>query len=178
MYDLFPGMVITPAGTPELAEAAKVSLRQRGKGTTGFGISWQAACWARLFDGDYANLCLANQVAIQTCANLFSKCFNSPQVDGSFGATAAIAEMLLQSHGGDIHLLPALPKAWHEGTVTGLRARGGVEVDMVWQSGKLVSATLSSPVATTCTVRSGAKVVTCPLNPRTKLMLNAELLVQ
>ena len=175
LYDLYPGMVITPAGTPELSEAAKVALRQRGKGTTGFGISWQAACWARLLDGERANAIMAHLVAKQTCVNLFSKCFGSPQVDGSFGATAAIAEMLLQSHAGEIHLLPALPAAWNNGKVSGLRARGGVTVDMVWQDGKLLSSTLHSSVAGTYTVRYGAKTMKYTMKPLTKLILNTDL---
>jgi len=154
LYTVYPSAQITPRATPALAEAAKVSLNMRGDAGTGFGMSWKAACWARLLDGDRASVCLANLVARQTCPNLFSICFTSPQVDGSMGATAAIAEMLMQSHSGEISLLPALPKAWHEGEVSGLRARGGFTVSQVWRESRLVSATITASVDETCVVRS------------------------
>jgi alpha-L-fucosidase 2 len=159
LYGLFPSGQITPNGTPDLAEAARVSLTERGDGGTGFSMAWKACCWARLRDGDHALLCLKNLVAQQTCPNLFSKCFRAPQVDGSFGATAAIAEMLLQSHGGEIHLLPALPKAWSWGAVRGIRARGGFEVDIAWKDGDLTEATIRSSVGLPTRVRYGANVV-------------------
>ena len=152
LYGLFPGSQITPAATPELAAAAKVTLQQRGEisvnrlgdAGAGFGLAWRAACWARLLDGDHANLCLTTLVAHQTCPNLFSKCYQAPQVDGAFGATAAIAEMLLQSHAGELHLLPARPKAWPAGKVTGLRARGGFTVDIAWKDGKVENYRIAS----------------------------------
>jgi len=155
LYGLYPSAQITPRATPELAGAARVSLNQRGDDGTGFGMAWKAACWARLLDGEHAGLCLANLVARQTCPNLFSLCFSAPQVDGAFGASAAIAEMLLQSHAGEIHLLPALPKAWTDGAVTGLRARGGFEVDMRWKDGLLVEAVIRSPAGNPCRLRYG-----------------------
>jgi len=179
LYGLYPGAQISPHTTPELAEAAKVSLNMRGDKGTGFGMAWKAACWARLLDGEHANVCLANLVAKQTCPNLFSICFSAPQVEGSMGATAAIAEMLMQSQekievrnqksevskgamnpelGTVISLLPALPKAWADGEVSGLRARGGFTVNMVWSAGKLVSATITSALGEPCVVRSKGRL--------------------
>jgi alpha-L-fucosidase 2 len=158
LYAVYPSAQITPRKTPELAEAAKVSLNMRGDGGTGFGMAWKAACWARLLDGEHANVCLANLVAKQTCPNLFSICFSTPQVEGAMGATAAMAEMLLQSHEGELNLLPALPKAWHTGEVSGLRARGGFSVNQVWAKGSLVSATITSSLGGPCVVRYPARL--------------------
>jgi alpha-L-fucosidase 2 len=159
LYGLYPGAQINPRTTPELAEAAKVTLNQRGDRGTGWGMTWKAACWARLLDGEHASLILANLVARQTCPNLFSLCGSSPQIDGAFGITAAMAEMLLQSQAGEIQLLPALPKAWPDGEVSGLRARGGFTVDEVWANGQLVSATIHSTTGEPCVVRYAERLV-------------------
>ncbi len=159
LYGVYPGAQITPRGTPQLAAAAKVSLNQRGDAGTGFGMAWKAACWARLNDGEHANLCLANLVARQTCPDLFSLCFSAPQLDGACGATAAIAEMLLQSQSGEIQLLPALPEVWSTGKVSGLRARGGFTVDESWADGRLISATIHSALGSPCVVRSPSRVI-------------------
>jgi alpha-L-fucosidase 2 len=149
LYPLYPGAEITPRSTPELAKAARASLERRlahGGAYTGWSRAWAIGFWARLGDGDKAWESLSMLMQHSTNRNLFdthpagkSSIF---QIDGNFGASAAMAEMLLQSHDGVIAFLPALPAAWPEGSVSGLCARGGVEVDVSWASGKAIQATL------------------------------------
>ena len=126
---------------------------------TGFSMAWKMNLWARLCDGDRAQELFKNLIEKNTCVNLLSKCYDTPQVDGTFGACAGIAEMLLQSHAGAIHLLPALPKAWPDGSVAGLRARGGFEVDVRWKDSKLVRATIRSQADHACRVRYAGKTI-------------------
>jgi len=152
LWGLHPGSEINPA-TPKLFEAVKVSLNQRGDGGTGWSKAWKINLWARLLDGDHAYELLTSLIASGTYANMFDRC--PPfQIDGNFGGTSGVAEMLLQSHLGEIALLPALPGAWPEGEVKGLRARGGVEVDLAWKDGRATHAVLRAKIDGTHKLRA------------------------
>lgn len=154
LYALHPANNISPAHTPELAEAARVSLNARGDGGTGWSKAWKINMWARLWDGDRAHKLLSEQLKHSTLPNLWDT--HPPfQIDGNFGATSGVSEMLLQSHLGEIHLLPALPDAWSEGSVRGLVARGNVEVDVTWRESRLTGATLRPRITGTIEVRTG-----------------------
>jgi alpha-L-fucosidase 2 len=181
LWALYPGASITPAD-PKLFDAAKVLLRWRGDGSTGWSFAWRIPLWARVLDGDFAYRQLAMQLDRRTFPNLFDKC-GPFQVDGNFGATAGIAEMLLQSHirpaegpkRFQLDLLPALPEAWATGAVDGLCARGGFVVDLKWQDGRLDRAVVHSKRGNPCRVRYRDRVVELATEAGKSYVLDGDL---
>jgi alpha-L-fucosidase 2 len=186
LWGLYPGFEISRHGTPDLAIAARKTLDVRGDGGTGWSIAHKLALRARLGDGDHAYDLLRAQLKPATITDritttgggTYPNFFGAHppfQIDGNFGATAGIAEMLLQSTAGEITLLPALPKAWSEGAVRGLRARGGYTVGLSWQNGKVVEASLRSATVSTAKIRVGDNVRSFTFAPGQTIRLDANL---
>lgn len=175
LYGLFPSHQITRRGTPALFAAARKSLEMRGDEATGWSLAWKINLWARLEDGDHAHKLVQMLLTPdRTAPNLFD--LHPPfQIDGNFGAVSGLCEMLLQSHAGDLHLLPALPSAWPAGSVRGLRARGGFEVEMAWRAGRLTRAAILSHLGGPCPVRLGEQVVTFETYPGKTYALDGAL---
>ncbi|NNV57128.1 glycoside hydrolase family 95 protein [Limnovirga soli] len=169
LYALHPGNQLSPITTPALADAAKKTLEIRGDDGTGWSLAWKVNFWARLLDGDHAyklyrnlfRLVKENNFNYSNGGGAYPNMFDAHppfQIDGNFGGTAGVAEMLLQSQNNELHLLPALPAAWQTGTIKGLRARGSFEISMQWQQQAITHATILSLQGNTCHIRTQTPV--------------------
>ncbi len=157
LYGLYPGNVISAKRTPEYIDGVKKVLDLRGDGASGWSRVWKMALWARLYDGNRANKIFKGYLKEQCYPQFFAKCGTPLQIDGTMGAAAGITEMLLQSHEGLIDLLPALPDEWKKGRFDGVCARGGFELDMIWQNNELLKVEVLSTSGNICRIDAGGK---------------------
>jgi alpha-L-fucosidase 2 len=180
LYALYPAKEISPLITPALSNAAKKTLELRGDDGTGWSLAWKVNMWARLLDGNHAYTLFRNLLRIVKENNtsygpgggVYPNLFDAHppfQIDGNFAGTAGVTEMLLQSHNNEIHLLPALPEAWKDGSVKGLVARGNFVVDINWNKEKIISATILSRIGGICTIRTNQPVTIKGLNVKSKV---------
>jgi alpha-L-fucosidase 2 len=158
LYGLYPGRVLWDKRTPALIAAYKKVLNERGDGGKGWSMAWKMALWARLGDGNRANKIFKGYLNEQSCVQLFALCGKSMQVDGTLGMTAAITEMLMQSHDSVIHLLPALPDEWQSGEFRGVRTRGGFELDVQWADKRITQVKISSKAGSTFRMRADSEM--------------------
>jgi len=174
LYGVYPSAQISPRDTPALAVGARKSLELRGDNATGWGIGWRLNLWARLQDGEHADQVLRLLLSPErTFPNMFDA--HPPfQIDGNFGGVAGIAELLMQSYGGSLYLLPALPKRFATGNVRGLRARNGFEIDLRWSEGRLETATLYNPVGGQTILRYGDRELPVRLEPGGKIEVRTD----
>ena len=189
LWGLYPGDEISPYTTPKLAQAARKSLEVRGDESVGWSLAYKAALWTRLGDGNHAWLLVrkalypvtSQEIRYDNGGGVYANLFDAGppfQIDGNFGITAAIGEMLLQSQDGVIHLLPALPDAWTEGRATGLCARGVFEVGLMWNDGRLISATVRSNAGEPCRVSYHGKTVELEIRKGKTVTLDGQLNVR
>ena len=173
LYALFPSSQVNPRDTPELVKAAQVTLERRGDLSTGWATAWRINCWARTGQGDHAHLILKSLLGPQrTYPNMFDA--HPPfQIDGNFGGAMGIIEMIVQSWGGEIHLLPALPSAWPAGRLKGVHVRGNIKLDIAWAGGKLTALTVYGRPAQEVVLRQGDDVRTVRLDSRGTYQMKA-----